>query len=85
MQGCARLAARNYSRHVQSEKIGCHDKRNLVVAFTSAARHNMQPGGCVMNSAKMDDRIEKRIELKAPVSRVWRALTDYREFGEWFG
>jgi uncharacterized protein YndB with AHSA1/START domain len=33
----------------------------------------------------MDNRIEKRIELKAPVSRVWRALTDYREFGEWFG
>ena len=32
----------------------------------------------------MDDCIEKRIELKAPVSRVWRALTDYREFGEWF-
>jgi uncharacterized protein YndB with AHSA1/START domain len=32
----------------------------------------------------MDNRIEKRIELKAPVSRVWRALTDYREFGEWF-
>jgi uncharacterized protein YndB with AHSA1/START domain len=32
----------------------------------------------------MGDRIEKRIELKAPVSRVWRALTDYREFGEWF-
>jgi uncharacterized protein YndB with AHSA1/START domain len=30
------------------------------------------------------DRIEKQIELKAPVSRVWRALTDYREFGEWF-
>jgi len=32
----------------------------------------------------MDDRIEKRIELKAPVSRVWRELTDHREFGEWF-
>jgi uncharacterized protein YndB with AHSA1/START domain len=32
----------------------------------------------------MSDRIEKRIELRAPVSRVWRALTDYREFGEWF-
>ena len=30
------------------------------------------------------DRIEKRIDLKAPVSRVWRALTDYREFGQWF-
>ena len=32
----------------------------------------------------MDDRIEKRIELNAPVSRVWRALTDHGEFGEWF-
>ena len=28
--------------------------------------------------------IEKRIELHAPVSRVWRALTDHEEFGEWF-
>ncbi len=33
----------------------------------------------------MNDRIEKRIELKAPVARVWRALSDYREFGAWFG
>jgi uncharacterized protein YndB with AHSA1/START domain len=33
----------------------------------------------------MTDRIEKRIELKAAPSRVWRALTDYREFGQWFG
>ena len=32
----------------------------------------------------MTDRIEKRIELKAPVSRVWRAITDYREFSAWF-
>jgi uncharacterized protein YndB with AHSA1/START domain len=32
----------------------------------------------------MSNRIEKQIELNAPVSRVWRALTDYREFGEWF-
>jgi uncharacterized protein YndB with AHSA1/START domain len=31
-----------------------------------------------------NDRIVKQIEIKAPVSRVWRALTDYREFGEWF-
>lgn len=31
-----------------------------------------------------ESQVEKRIELKAPVSRVWRALTDYREFGEWF-
>jgi uncharacterized protein YndB with AHSA1/START domain len=32
----------------------------------------------------MSDRIEKTIELNAPVSRVWRALTDYKEFGTWF-
>lgn len=32
----------------------------------------------------MNNRIEKRIELKAPLARVWRAITDYREFGEWF-
>ena len=32
----------------------------------------------------MTDRIEKTIEIKAPVSRVWRALTDHREFGTWF-
>lgn len=30
------------------------------------------------------DCIERETVLKAPVSRVWRALTDYREFGEWF-
>jgi len=32
----------------------------------------------------MSDRIEKEIVLKAPIARVWKALTDYREFGEWF-
>src|SRR5450755_3010060 len=32
-----------------------------------------------------EDRIEKQIELKAPIARVWRALTNYQEFGEWFG
>jgi uncharacterized protein YndB with AHSA1/START domain len=32
----------------------------------------------------MQDRIDKSIELKAPVGRVWRALTDHREFGQWF-
>jgi uncharacterized protein YndB with AHSA1/START domain len=30
------------------------------------------------------DRIERRIELKAPGSRVWKAITDYEEFGRWF-
>ena len=31
------------------------------------------------------DRIERRILLKAPRSRVWRALSDAAEFGAWFG
>lgn len=32
----------------------------------------------------MENKIEKSVELKAPIARVWRALTDHREFGEWF-
>ena len=31
------------------------------------------------------DRIERNILLKAPRARVWRALTDAAEFGDWFG
>src|SRR4051812_42576863 len=30
------------------------------------------------------DRIEKKILLRAPQSRVWRAIANAREFGEWF-
>jgi len=30
------------------------------------------------------DRIEKQVRLRAPRARVWRALTDAREFGAWF-
>jgi uncharacterized protein YndB with AHSA1/START domain len=30
------------------------------------------------------DRVQKQVELKAPIERVWRALTDYKEFGQWF-
>jgi len=32
----------------------------------------------------MGNSISKQIELNAPIARVWRALTDHREFGEWF-
>jgi uncharacterized protein YndB with AHSA1/START domain len=31
------------------------------------------------------DRIERRILLKAPRARVWRALSNAEEFGSWFG
>lgn len=32
----------------------------------------------------MADRIVKKIHLDVPVSRVWRALSDHHEFGQWF-
>ncbi len=31
------------------------------------------------------DRIEKKILLRAPLHRVWRALSDSAQFGSWFG
>jgi uncharacterized protein YndB with AHSA1/START domain len=30
------------------------------------------------------DRIEKRVELRAPRSRVWRAIADATQFATWF-
>jgi uncharacterized protein YndB with AHSA1/START domain len=34
--------------------------------------------------ASTTDRIEKQILLRATRSRVWRAVSDYKQFGEWF-
>jgi uncharacterized protein YndB with AHSA1/START domain len=31
------------------------------------------------------DRIEKQVVLHAPLDRVWRAISDSQEFGQWFG
>jgi uncharacterized protein YndB with AHSA1/START domain len=36
-----------------------------------------------MNSST--DRIERKILLKSPRARVWRALSSAEEFGSWFG
>jgi uncharacterized protein YndB with AHSA1/START domain len=36
-----------------------------------------------MNEPEID-RIEKKILLSAPRARVWRALSDAAEFGQWF-
>src|SRR5256714_11101958 len=33
---------------------------------------------------KSTDRIEKRVVLRAPRTRVWRAVTNAEEFGAWF-
>ncbi len=36
------------------------------------------------DAATGTDRIEKRIVLRAPRARVWKAISDAREFGSWF-
>jgi uncharacterized protein YndB with AHSA1/START domain len=35
-------------------------------------------------SSTETDRIEKRVTLRAPRARVWRAIATAEEFGEWF-
>jgi uncharacterized protein YndB with AHSA1/START domain len=32
----------------------------------------------------MANSIEKTVDLKAPVEKVWHALTDHEQFGSWF-
>ena len=32
----------------------------------------------------MTDRIEKTTFIRAPIDKVWRAISDHREFGTWF-
>ncbi len=36
-------------------------------------------------TAATTDRIEKTIALNAPRARVWKAVADAKEFGQWFG
>jgi uncharacterized protein YndB with AHSA1/START domain len=40
----------------------------------------MQLEGCMTA-----DRIEKKVLLRAPKKRIWRAISDSTEFGKWFG
>ena len=32
----------------------------------------------------MQDSIEMSIDINAPVAKVWRAVTDHEQFGQWF-
>jgi uncharacterized protein YndB with AHSA1/START domain len=38
----------------------------------------------IMSDIEVTDRIEKKLFLRASPARVWRALSDAREFGSWF-
>ena len=37
-----------------------------------------------MSIHKDQDQIKKIVDLAAPVARVWQAITDHNEFGQWF-
>jgi uncharacterized protein YndB with AHSA1/START domain len=56
------------------------DSCNKKVAFSFALGYY-----ATWRLRSMSDRIEKQVEIQAPVPRVWRALTDHNEFGQWFG
>lgn len=45
----------------------------------------MSPTSTVPTSPSTTDRIVKTTVLRAPRSKVWRALTNSAQFGEWFG
>jgi uncharacterized protein YndB with AHSA1/START domain len=46
---------------------------------------NGQPEGCIWRLYMTTDRIEKEVLLRAPLERVWQAISDADEFGRWFG
>jgi uncharacterized protein YndB with AHSA1/START domain len=38
-----------------------------------------------MTTSTVPDRIQKEVLLRAPLARVWQAITDSKQFGSWFG
>ncbi|MBM4113943.1 MAG: vanillate O-demethylase oxidoreductase VanB [Phycisphaerae bacterium] len=42
------------------------------------------PSASSSPSSSSTDRIERSVDIKASVDRVWKALTDHREFSQWF-
>ena len=58
--------------------------RNLLVARRRSRRHPPR-APWRLRMPTDTDRIEKKILLRAPPERVWRAVSDSKEFGTWFG
>src|SRR3954468_6842300 len=58
-------------------------KRNRTVACGCGTRYRRATRRLPMQSAT--DRIQKTVLLRAPLERVWRAISDPGEFGTWFG
>ena len=57
-------------------RAACTEALQLIRGFD-----NMQPKGCMTQK----DTINKKVLLRGPLSRVWRAISDSSEFGTWFG
>jgi uncharacterized protein YndB with AHSA1/START domain len=52
---------------------------------TQTPPHHPFPNANDIPMPSATDRIEKHIVLSSPRARVWRAITDVREFNKWFG
>jgi uncharacterized protein YndB with AHSA1/START domain len=64
-----------------SEPHYCLHESATVRLQVNSPSVNLQPGGCTLST----DRIEKQILLRAPLSRVWKAVSDPDEIAAWFG
>jgi uncharacterized protein YndB with AHSA1/START domain len=60
---------------------GCVSSSSLLICNQEVAQSMPEP----MQKPTVPDRIEKKILLRAPLKRVWHALSDSKEFGIWFG
>src|ERR1700757_5178979 len=38
-----------------------------------------------LHMKNVENSIERQIEIKAPIQKVWEALTNAKLFGQWFG
>lgn len=60
------------------------EKRNLYIAlFTVFLYRKRNKGAHYVGDST--DRIQKRILLRTPIERVWKAISNADEFGSWFG
>src|SRR6266852_1620351 len=58
--------------------------RNTHVAYLKRRNRAMAVKTPAQSDTVSTDRIEKRVVLRAPRTRVWHALTNADEFGTWF-
>jgi uncharacterized protein YndB with AHSA1/START domain len=56
-----------------------------VAPATQARLHPEENIVSTNPSSSTTDRIERSIHIKAPRTRVWRALSNAEEYGNWFG